>query len=256
MAWDPAQYAKFKAERARPFFDLLAQLDGISPATIADLGCGTGELTAELAKKWPQAQVVGVDSSPEMLEKAKPFRSERLRFELCEIERWSPERPINLIFSNAAFHWLKPHEEQIRRLASLVASGGTFAFQVPNQFREPSHTIIQDVRNAPEWKPLVGSEMSDGYLAQPQWYLDTLRDMGFTPRLWETIYYQVLQGEDAALEWVKGTALRGVLAKLDTEEQNLFLAQCAEGFRKSYPKKESGTLFPYRRMFVVAERAT
>lgn len=255
MAWDPAQYERFKAERKQPFLDLLAQLGGISPQTIIDLGCGTGELTAELAKKWSQAHIVGVDSSPEMLEKAKPFASERVRFELCEIERWSPAEPLQLLFSNSALHWLRPHEDQIRRLAALIAPGGVFAFQAPNQFREPSHMIIQQVRNAPEWKPLIGAGMSDGYLAEPAWYLNTLQQMGFATRLWETIYYQVLAGEDAVLEWVKGTALRAVLERLSPEQQDRFLGQCAEKFRKAYPKKEGGTLFPYRRMFVVAKQA-
>lgn len=254
MAWDPAQYEKFKKERARPFFDLLAQLDDISPRTIVDLGCGTGELTAELAKKWPQATVVGVDNSPEMLEKSKAYASERLRFELNEMSQWSPKSLVDVVLSNSAFHWLKPHEEQIQRVAGFVARGGTLAFQAPNQYREASHTIIQDVRNAPEWKSLIGSATSDGYLAEPNWYLHTLREMGFTPRVWETIYYQVLEGDNAALEWVKGTALRGVLAKLDLEQQKRFLEQCAEKFSAAYPKTNGGTLFPYRRMFVVAKR--
>ena len=254
MAWDPAQYEKFKAERARPFFDLLSQLDGISPQTVVDLGCGTGEMTAELAKKWPEAQIVGIDNSPEMIAKSEPYATEWLRFEVCKIEEWTPKQPVDLLFSNAAFHWLTDHERQIKRLSGLVAPRGIFAFQAPNQFREPSHTIIQDVRNAPEWKPLIGSDCSDGYLAQPHWYLDTLRESGFEPRLWETIYYQVLQGDDAVLEWVKGTALRPVLSKLSNEQQQGFLLQCAEKFRNAYPKGNGGTLFPYRRMFVVAKR--
>jgi len=254
MAWDPAQYGKFKAERSRPFFDLLAQLDGISPKTIVDLGCGTGELTAELRRKWPEARVLGLDGSPEMIANSAPYASERLRFEIGEIENWSPAKPVDLLFSNAAFHWLKDHEQQIKRLAGFVAPEGTLAFQAPNQFREPSHTVIQEVRNGPEWKLLIGSDQSDGYLAKPQWYLETFRELGFEPRLWETIYYHVLQGEDAALEWVKGTALRGVLSKLDRDQQQRFLAQCAEKFRKAYPKRNGGTLFPYRRMFVVAVR--
>jgi trans-aconitate 2-methyltransferase len=254
MTWDPAQYEKFKAERARPFFDLLVQLEGISPKTIVDLGCGTGDLTAELAKKWPKAHVVGVDSSPEMLGKAKAFASERLWFVQSDIGRWSPDRPVDLIFSNSAFHWLKPHEEQVKRLASLVAPGGTFAFQAPNQYREPSHAAIHEVRNAPEWKPLIGAVESEVYLAEPEWYLDTLQRMGFTTQMWETTYYQVLQGEDAVLEWVKGTALRALLEKLSVEQQEGFLAQCAERFHKAYPKREGGTLFPYRRMFMIAKR--
>src|SRR4051812_3631972 len=165
MAWDPAQYEKFKKERARPFFDLLAQLD-IEPQTIVDLGCGTGELTAELAKKWSQATVLGVDNSSEMIEKSKAFANEQLRFETAPMEKWAPKEPVDLLFSNAAFHRLKPHEEQIERLVGFVTKGGTFAFQAPNQFREPSHTIIQEVRNSPEWKSLIGSDRSDGYLAE------------------------------------------------------------------------------------------
>src|SRR3569832_2087293 len=105
MAWDPAQYEKFKKERSRPFFDLLAQLDDISPKSVVDLGCGTGELTSELVKKWPKATVLGVDNSPEMLERSKAHASERLRFELNEMSQWSPANPVDLIFSNSAFHW-------------------------------------------------------------------------------------------------------------------------------------------------------
>ena len=255
MAWDPTQYDKFKKERARPFFDLLAQLDDISPKTVVDLGCGTGELTAELAKKWPQAQVLGVDSSPEMLEKSKTHANKHPRFRTAAMEEWTPSSPVDLIFSNSAFHWLKPHEPQIKRIASFVAAGGTFAFQAPNQFREPTHVIMQEVRNSPEWKLLVGSETADSYLADPMWYIETLNAMGFDVRVFETLYHQVVQGDDPVLEWLKGTSLRCILEKLDLEQQERFAAQCGVKMRAAYPKRESGTLFPYRRMFVIARRA-
>lgn len=254
MTWDPTQYEKFKLERSQPFFDLLAQLDDISPNTIVDLGCGTGELTAELANKWPAAKTIGVDNSPEMIAKSAPFETPNLRFEVGSMEHWQPSQPVDLLFSNAAYHWLQDHEEQIVRLAKLVAPGGTFAFQAPNQFGEPSHTIIQGVRNSPEWKPRIGSDRSDGYVAKPAWYIHALAELGYKPRVWETIYYQMVQGEDAALEWVKGTALRPLLAKLPPEQQERFLAHCRPLFAKAYPKSEGGTLFPYRRLFVVAKR--
>jgi trans-aconitate 2-methyltransferase len=254
MAWDPTQYDKFKKERSRPFFDLLAQLDDISPRTIVDLGCGTGELTAELAKKWQHAQVVGVDSSPEMLEKSRAYAGERLRFMTAAMEQWTPSRPIDLILSNSAFHWLNPHEKQIQRIASFVAAGGAFAFQAPNQFKEPTHVIMQEVRNAPEWRPLVGSETPDSYLAEPMWYIEALSAMGFQASVFETMYYQVVQGDDPVLEWLKGTSLRCILDKLDPGKQERFALECGEKLRAAYPKKESGTLFPYRRMFVIAKR--
>jgi trans-aconitate 2-methyltransferase len=254
MTWDPTQYEKFKRERSQPFFDLLAQLDGISPKTIVDLGCGTGELTAELAKEWRDGKVIGIDSSPEMISKSAAFATANLSFQQGSMEEWQPSQPVDLLFSNAAYHWLRNHEEQIVRLAKLVAPGGTFAFHAPNQFAEPSHTIIQQVRNSPEWKPLIGSERSDGYVAKPEWYLRALTELGYKPRVWESIYYQTLQGDGAALEWVKGTALRPLLAKLPTDQQERFLAQCRPLFAKAYPKTDGGTLFPYRRLFVVAKR--
>lgn len=254
MTWDPAQYEKFKRERSRAFYDLLAQLDDVSPKTIVDLGCGTGELTAELARTWPEAHVIGIDSSPEMIAKSDAFECERLRLQVAAIEDWQPATPVDLLFSNAALHWLHDHEQQIERLASFVAPGGTFAFQMPNQFAEPSHTIIQQMRNLPEWKPLIGADRSEGYVAKPEWYLSALSKLSFDVRVWETIYYQILEGDDAALEWVKGTALRALLAKLTPEQQERFLSQCCPLYAKAYPSEEGRTLMPYRRLFVVATR--
>jgi trans-aconitate 2-methyltransferase len=221
---------------------------------VAECSSHWGELTAELAKKWPTAQVIGVDNSAEMISKSAQFATARLKFEQKLMEDWQPSQPVDLLFSNAAYHWLRDHENQIVRLAKLVAPGGTFAFQAPNQFAEPSHTIIQEVRNSPEWNPLIGSDRSDGYVAKPEWYLHALTELGYKARVWETIYYQMVPSEDAALEWVKGTALRPLLAKLTPDQQERFLSHCRPLFAKAYPKSEGGTLFPYRRMFVVAKR--
>lgn len=255
MGWDPQQYEKFKAERSRPFFDLLVAVGDISPQTVVDLGCGTGELTAELGKRWPEAEVTGIDSSPEMIEQAAKLSSERLWFEVCSIEQWKTHAQFDLVFSNAALHWLKRHEYEIERLADRVAPGGTFAFQMPNQFNEASHLIIQEVRNRPEWRELVGSESSDGYVAEIDWYKKALGRPPFSCEVWEKVYEQELRGDDAVLEWLKGSALRGLLAKLDIEQQERFLAQCGVKLREAYPQNEDGgTPFPYRRLFVVARR--
>lgn len=254
MAWDPAQYGKFAKERAQPFFDLLAQIEA-QPNSVVDLGCGAGELTAVLAKRWPTAEVMGVDSSPEMIANARAHARDNLCFEQLPIESWNPPQPFDLVFANAALHWVKPHEQQIERLAGCVAKGGTFAFQAPNQFAAPSHTLIHDVRNLPEWRDVIGSASSDGYLAPPSWYLHALTGWGFATRVWETIYYQMLEGDNAVLEWLKGTALRAPLAKLDAAQQERFLEQLGRRLRSAYPKENGGTLLPYRRLFVVATRS-
>ena len=149
--WNPQQYLQFQAERDRPFFDLLAQVCG-EPQRVADLGCGTGHLTAALSRRWPEADVVGIDSSAEMLGEARQYASAKLSFEQADLEYWQPERPLGLLISNAALQWVAGHAALIPRLAGLIAPGGTFAFQVPGNFAAPSHTLLAEcwrVRDGP-----------------------------------------------------------------------------------------------------------
>lgn len=256
--WDPHQYEKFKRERARPFLDLFARLDDLDPATIVDLGCGTGELTVELSSRWPHADVLGLDSSSQMMAKAEQHKHAqapgRLRFEQADIGHWSPSSSIDLVFSNAAFHWLDDHERQIERIAGFVGANGTMAFQMPNQGAQPSHQIVKQLCNAPRWNEKLGAHSTDWSIAAPAWYVRAFAAWGFTSSVWETVYYQVLEGENAVLEWLKGTTLRGILAQLGSSEQAEFLSECGLKLREAYPKTEFGTLLPYRRLFVVAKR--
>ena len=181
--WNPQQYLQFQAERDRPFFDLLAQVPG-QPQTVADLGCGTGHLTAALAQRWPQAAVVGIDSSAEMLERARPYASAQLTFEQADLQSWRPERPLDVLISNAALQWVPDHAALIPRLAGLLSPGGTLAFQVPGNFGAPSHTLVAEVLARPRWaalsegrdKPALGS-------FGPAEYTDLLAPLGRRQRL-------------------------------------------------------------------------
>ena len=254
--WSPAQYHRYNNERSRPFFDLLAQVHLADIKTIADLGCGSGELTLALAERWPTSRVWGVDSSPEMIAQAKAHELPgRMTFEHADFTQWNAPAPMNLLFSNAAFQWVSDHHTLLKRLFGMIAPGGALAFQVPGNFEAPSHELLAKLRTSAKWKSRVG-EGAHRHLAvkSPAWYLELLTSLGMQVESWETTYMHVLTGENAVLEWVKGTALRPVLAALSITEQVEFCSEYSVLLSEAYPSREFGTVFPFRRIFVVACR--
>lgn len=258
--WNPQQYLQFQQERDRPFFDLLAQVQPQTPPrTVADLGCGTGHLTAALAKRWPGATVLGLDSSAEMLSKAAASAGPNLSFVQADLREWQPAAPLEVLFSNAALQWVDDHARLIPHLAAFVAAGGTFAFQVPGNFDAPSHTLLAEVLSRPRWANLQAETRDKVTLGAfgPAQYAALLAPLGFTVNAWETAYLHLLpatDGGNAVLEWVKGTALRPVLAQLDGAQAAEFLAEYGSELARAYPAHDYGTPFPFRRVFVVAQK--
>jgi trans-aconitate 2-methyltransferase len=254
--WSPAQYHRYNNERSRPFFDLLAQVHLEDVRTIADLGCGSGELTLTLAERWPTSRVLGVDSSPEMISEAKAHEIPgRMTFELGDLRQWKPLAPLDLLFSNAAYQWVTDHHTLMRRLFEMIAPGGALAFQVPGNFEAPSHDLLVKLRTNAKWNSRVGEGAARHLVVQsPAWYLEFFTNLGMRVESWETTYMHVLTGENAVLEWVKGTALRPVLAALSNTEQAEFCGEYSALLREAYPARSFGTVFPFRRIFVVACR--
>jgi trans-aconitate 2-methyltransferase len=253
--WNANQYLKFSSERDRPFFDLLARVNSQDVNQVADLGCGTGHLTAQLLEKFSTAHVTGVDSSAQMLEKAVLLQDSRLEFVLADLSTWQPEKPLDVIVSNAALQWLEDHETLIPHLANLLAHNGVLAVQMPINFEQPSHTILHDLTSSDTWKPHLTKFSSK--LRAPKaavWYIETLSSLGFVVDAWETTYHHVLQGENAVLEWVKGTALRPVLNTLEPEFHTRFLEELGARYRMAYPAAAFGTVFEFNRLFFVAKR--
>jgi trans-aconitate 2-methyltransferase len=253
--WNPEVYRQFQAERDRPFFDLLAQLPDRSPAFITDLGCGTGHLSAVLAQRWPGAQVTGLDSSAEMLAQAPSAAN--LEFVQADLSTWQPAKPPNLLISNAALQWVGDHPALIPRLAAQIALGGVFAFQVPGNFGAPSHVLLRELRQERFWLERLGPpERGPDTLSSldPQEYAELLAPLGFEVNAWETTYLHLLRGEDAVLNWVRGTALRPVLSHLNGSEAARFEAEYGRRLREAYPAGPSFTPFPFRRVFVVAQQ--
>ncbi len=256
--WDPEQYNRFGSERARPFMDLMARVDELAPARVVDLGCGTGALTARLSERWPAARVLGLDSSPQMIEQARRLAVPgRLEFMLADLRDWTPEQPVDVLVSHATLQWVPGHIELLPRFVRAVTSGGWLAIQVPGNFSSPSHTELQALYTSPRWRDrlrVVADRLPSS--AEPQVYLARLANLGREVDVWETTYLHVLTGPDPVLEWMKGTALRPVLAVLEGEERAEFLAAYAARLRAAYPSQrlgsQSATVVPYRRIFAVA----
>lgn len=258
--WDPAQYLRFSDERSRPFFDLTGRVLTAGPRLVVDLGCGPGNLTAALAARWPGAEVLGIDSSGEMIEAAAASAADRadghgrLSFARGDVRDWQPDAPPDVIVSNAVLQWVPGHEDLLPGWAAALAPGGWLAFQVPGNFDQPSHVILRDLVGSPRWRPLLAGVELNRSVADPARYADLLARAGCRVDAWETTYVHVLPGEDPVTQWYKGTGLRPVLTALDPEQAAAFLGEYSERVRRAYPRQPYGTVLPFRRVFVVARR--
>jgi trans-aconitate 2-methyltransferase len=263
--WDPQQYLNHAAHRTRPFHDLLGRIPEPprAPARIADIGCGPGNVTVLLADRWPDARITGYDNSPDMLKAAQAHAGPtpgggRLDFQEADATNWLPDETYDLIASNAALQWVRGHADRFPDWIRHLAPGGTLAFQVPGNFASPSHALLAELCDAPEWRNrLADHGRRYLHILEPAEYLDRLTALGCDVDAWETTYVQLLQGDDPVLDWTKGTALRPVLTALadDPEAREAFLARYRDLLREAYPKGPHGTVFLFRRIFVVARKA-
>ncbi|MCW5731595.1 MAG: trans-aconitate 2-methyltransferase [Alphaproteobacteria bacterium] len=255
MAWDPAQYLAFADHRQRPAMDLLARIPLLSPQTVYDLGCGPGTVTRILRRRWPEAIIMGIDGSAAMLERA---RREAPGVEWIEgdLAVWAPRQPADLIYSNAALHWLDDHEKLFERLIGEVSAGGILAVQMPRNHRAPSHVGMAETIAEGPWAERLARVRSICPVHDPAYYYDILAPHCRELDIWESEYLHLLDGERPVVEWTSGTALKPYLAALDETERADFLARYAGRMARAYPPRRDGrTLFPFRRLFIVATRA-
>ena len=261
MTWNPQRYLEFADLRLRPAVDLLARVGALAPRTVADLGCGPGNVTRLIAERWPDARIVGVDNSAPMLERARAaFAGDpRVRFEASDLATWRPQAPVDVVYSNAALHWLDDHATLFPHLAGTLASGGTLAVQMPNNFDTPSHATIAGIAQGARWRARLGDLVRPAPIAAPSQYLRWLAPGCASVDVWETTYLQRLSprddGEHPVVAFVSGTWLVPYFERLkdDPASRDAFLGEYRERIARAFPTEADGaTLFPFRRLFIVA----
>jgi trans-aconitate 2-methyltransferase len=252
MGWDPGQYLKFADQRLRPAVDLLGRVDLEAPRDVYDLGAGAGNVTRLIKARWPGASVTGVDDSGAMLAKAAATAPE-IAWQEADLATWQAPRAADLIYSNAAFHWVGDHARLFPRLLASLAPGGVLAVQMPCNFAAPSHTAIAEAALGGPWRERLEPLLRPVPVADPAFYYGVLAPVAAGIDIWETEYLQVLEGRDPVKEWTKGTWLKPLLDALDVPERAAFEARYAELVARAYPPRADGrTLFPFRRLFIVA----
>lgn len=250
--WDPNQYLKFADHRLRPALDLLARVPLEAPDSVYDLGCGPGNVTKLLAARWPAARVTGVDSSAAMLDKARAIAG--IDWQRADLDTWAPPAPADLIYTNAALHWVPDHAKLFPRLLARVKPGGVLAVQMPHQVMNPSHQILFTIAAEPEWAARLAGAVFDNPVLEPAQYYDLLASQAELD-IWETEYQHVLEGENPVLQWFMGSLLTPVLDRLKGAEREAFIRLYGERVAKAYPRRADGrTLLTMRRLFIVARR--
>lgn len=253
-SWDPAIYLRYGDERLRPALDLLARIDADAPARVIDLGCGPGNVTAILKRRWPGADVLGIDGSAAMLDKARAAAPD-CAFEQADFGAWTAAAPPDVIYTNAALHWLDGHATLFPRLLGQLAPGGVLAVQMPAMHAAPIRALQHVVAAEGPWAPLLRDVGGAPPILEPGAYWDMLRPISADLDIWETIYLHALTGENAAVQWASGTSLRPFLDPLPGDLRAAFLAAYSAAIAPHYPRRADGTtLLPFRRLFIMARR--
>ena len=259
--WDANLYLKFADARTRPALDLMGRLDPANAArpghAIYDLGCGAGNISRILAERFPGAPVVGIDSSEQMLEKARSQTADpRVSFARGDLAHFKPDAPPSILYSNAAYQWLPGHIDMFPGLMKLLPPGGQLAVQMPRNHEAPSHALMRTALEAGPWKDKLAQVRSIRPVFEPARYYDVLKPFCSDLEVWETVYQQALTGKDPVAQFTAGTGLRPYMAVLSEEEGKAFYDTYAALLATAYPTRPDGiTFFPFRRLFIVARRA-
>ncbi len=256
MDWSAKQYTAFEDERTRPVRDLLAAVPSEAASAAVDLGCGPGNSTELLLRRFPSAEVTGLDSSPDMIAAARG-RLPQVRFEVADIAAWDAAGPFDAILANAVLQWLPDHAALLPRLAAKLAPGGSLAVQMPDNLQEPAHRLMREVAAHKPWAAkLARAAGARGEMGTPDWYYRVLRPHCARVDVWRTTYHHLLAGgAEAVVEWFKGSGLRPFLAPLDAAEQAGFLTAYRDRIAHAYPALPDGSvLLPFPRLFLVGTR--
>lgn len=256
MAWNPDVYLRFREERTQPARDLLARIAAAKPARVLDVGCGPGNSTILLAERWPDAEVVGIDSSPEMIAKAKKDHP-GLAFRQISAgdDGVLALGAFDVVFSNAALQWIPDHASLLRRLFALVKDGGVLAVQVPNNGDSPMHKAVRAAAASAEWRDRIAEGQAQTYDSAETYYC-YLSSLDATVNIWECIYYHVMGSLEDLIDWQRGTHLRQFLDQLPDDKTREELVDTVRTLATGlYPAQPNGRiLFPFQRLFFTVHK--
>jgi trans-aconitate 2-methyltransferase len=253
--WNSEQYLRFAEERTQPARDLAARIAVASPQRVMDLGCGPGNSTEVLARRWSSAHLEGLDSSTEMIAAARKANPQ-WQWQQGDIAAWTAAKPYDVVFSNAALQWVPDHAWILPRLLEQVAKGGALAVQMPGNFDAPAHVLMRELGASPAWEKYFRGAVREWHVGNPSFYYDVLAPHATRVDLWTTDYFHIMPNAEVILEWYRGTGLRPWLDALPDEPTRArFAADYLAALRDAYPSQQNGcVLFPFRRLFFVAYR--
>lgn len=254
MVWDPQQYLKFSGHRLRPAVDLLMRIPEIPVRSAVDLGAGAGNVSRLLKQRWPEAEITAVEGSAEMVAAGRKAAPD-LEWRHEDLTSWHPGQRYDVMYSNAALHWLPDHSALFPFVMAQVEPGGILAVQMPRNFTARSHLLIAETALNGPWRSRLEHLVTPPPVQEPGFYHDALAPLSESIDIWETEYLQVLEGENPVKEWTKGTWLTRYLDLLQGAEKAAFEDAYGERVARAYPKNSAGqTLFPFRRLFIIAQR--
>lgn len=257
VTWDPTAYARFSAERSRPFADLIAQVRTDDPTLVVDLGCGHGPATLMLAELWPQARIVGIDASEAMLESARRRDAEeRVEWVQADLREWDPAslgQAPDVLVTNSTLQWIPGHLDLLDAWVAALSDGGWLALQVPGNFDAPSHRLMRETAQHHERAGELTAALDLPAVGEPATYLRYLARLGCQVDAWETTYLHVLEGEDPVFTWVSGTGARPTLQALPDDLRVRFEEEFKRRLRAAYPDRDGRVVLPFRRIFVVGQ---
>lgn len=254
MAWNSKQYARFKGQRLEPALDLIAAIPPIKARRVVDLGCGNGAVLAFLIDRFPEAEILAVDRSEDML---KDIQTDGrwLTTQQVDIDTWTPEVSPDLIYSNAALHWCDDHPALFQRLYKSLAPGGVLAVQMPNNWHQPSHQIMHELATSKPWDEYLSAHVRPSPVLKGHEYREMFLSFGASISTFDKIYDHVLEGENPVAEWLKGSSLGVLMAHLpDSLKTDFYQAYCQLAIEAYPPNGRGQTHFPFHRTFILAQK--
>ncbi len=249
MTWNPDLYLKFGDERTRPAIDLVSRIEA-DPKTILDVGCGLGNCTRILLRRWPGSRIVGIDSSPEMIAKASEDNPDQ-DWILADASTFETEDRFDLIFSNAVIQWIPDHASLFERLFGLLSENGVIAVQVPRYGEMPLSHAIDAVSKMDPWKDRMKGCSDSFTYNDPGFYYDLLSEK-MRMDMWQTEYYHIIPSHGSILDWIRSTGLRPYLDRIREEERPAFEGKVLKRIMNDYPERKDGSiLFLFKRLFFV-----